>query len=100
MLVYNDNDKSYEYKSENGIIYSLYEGETITQLIDSDEQKSSDIVFIVLDNYIDIPTQFVNFVYGAEFLGKDKALEDTIKTYVDQFEEKNKETIDLIKETL
>lgn len=96
MLSYNTANKEFEYTSKNKITYSLYEGETIPQLADSDERKTSDIIFIVLDDYVDINTHFVDFVYGASFLGEDKDLEKTIEYYVDRFEEENKDLVEEI----
>ena len=102
MLKYNNEQKEYEYISDNNITYSLYEGVSMPQLIDLDEQKSSDIIFIILDAYaeLDINTHFVNFVYGADFLGRDKDLEESIKYYVDRFEEENSELIKQIQDEL
>lgn len=75
--------------SKRGIKYSVYEGITI------DGIATSDIAFIVNDHYSDV-CEFVNWFYGATFLQRgDKEFIETLEHYVDEYEEKHPEVINL-----
>jgi hypothetical protein len=73
-------DDGYEYESDNGIKYSLYEGVSI----EGKRKVSSDICYIVLDNYedIDIENINVNWFFGATFI---EEAEEDIKEIIDGF---------------
>lgn len=87
------NDGQYDFLSKNGIQYSIYEGMTL-QASKEDDRRRSDILFIVCDSYPDVPSKFVNFVYGASFL---LTMEDDINDCVDYFEQSNVDFIEEVK---
>jgi len=92
MLAYDDFKHEYEFISDNGIIYSLYEGLTIQKPVDADNSFTSDIIFIVLDNYLEIDTKFINMIYGAGCI-EDETIQNNIKDCVDSFEKENPDLI-------
>ena len=94
-------DDCYEYVSENGIVYDLYEGVSIGKPY-AEKRYTSDLIFIVLMKYEDIVERArdVGYVFGAGLIEEDnfrKDLEDCIKYQVDEFENENSELINLIR---
>lgn len=91
-IVYND-DKSYQYVSDNGVVYELYEGVTL------DKERSSDIVFIMLSYVeelnVEPEDEYVGFIYGNDFL-TSRYKEDYIKCIdriVDDYEINHPEVV-------
>ena len=98
-------DYGYEVKSDNGIHYALYEGMTIG----TEKRYSSDMIFIMLDDYDKYDKQlenhdlervhFVGWAYGC-FMLIDSDFRDEMKnilfSIVDDWEKKNPEIINTI----
>ena len=57
--IISDEKGEYSFLSDSGVKYSLYEGKTIGF------NTTSDIVFVMNDNCIEISTELVGWVYGA-----------------------------------
>lgn len=73
--------------SDNGIRYSLYEGISI------DGSGTSDIIFIMFDDYPEETTMSVSFLYGATFI-RQKDTQCAINESVCNFEINHPEIVE------
>ena len=105
-LIYKDDTYGYEYISNNGIKYSLYE---LTAL---GGEATSDICFIVNDCYCEIDDEVykngkvypfsymaVGWFYGATFIGDPEYEDEYIKEIerlINDYEKENPEIVELI----
>ena len=72
------------YESNNGIKYSIYVG----MGKGSKRECNSDIIFIMLDEYWedDMETRLIDWMYGADFVGKDDDTDKKIGAICEDYE--------------
>ena len=74
-------DNGYQFKSESGKTYNLYEGVTFGGL----ETLTSDIIFVMDDEDYENEAKIVGWIYGASCIDDN---EQCIKAMVDAYEKK------------
>ena len=83
----------YYFTSDEGIRYNLYEGVTMN----GKNRKSSDIIFIVLDDYEEANSEVLGMLYGAHMFEEDeydrKDMEGDIDYIVKRYEATHQGTI-------
>ena len=80
-------EDGYVYVSDRGIEYELLEGISIG----AERRYTSDIIFIILNNAeYNVDDHIVGYLFGASVLeGQLMDYDESIKSMVDEFEEKN-----------
>lgn len=83
-IYYSYPEECYEYVSDNGVVYDLYVGMTIVS--EMKYSKSSDIIFIMLDDPEADSVEMIGWTYGAISLKDDREIvtewiDDIVKPY-------------------
>lgn len=91
-----DEREGYQYISDNGVEYFLFEGITLGG------KATSDIVFMMADFNCEVfdsnDDAFVGWFFGASFTGDDYNSIDTLQSMADEYEKKNPKVVKYYKE--